>query len=434
MQKKISTTLLSTLLLGSSLYGAAEENRDRKQSVQQLIQEVAKTDQKEVSIVDEFRHMFADGKVTGQIRSMYMGYDEKNTIDNYATAVGGMLKYELAEFKGFGGGVAFRTTNDIAYLSGDDEKRNVELSGEQKSYNQLTQAYLSYRYEKLLLKAGRQIFDTPLADSDDIRMVPNSFEAYTALYEGDGFSVMLGHFDRWQGVDVGLESKWVKTGKDGANFGGLVYDGEIFEANGWFYNFSNASQSDIAQGADANGNNSYYLDMGAHYHFNKDIYAHAVVQYLKQNELDESGVVAEIYGATAELVIKGLGLNIGYNESTKKAGKHSFSGYGGGYLFTSMDAMILDEITEDRRAYAWVGGVSYALGEVNFLYAYGDFSGDADSTGAKAHITEQNIGCEYTHNDELTVAALYVIDKNKEYPQSQDFNNDNFRLLVAYNF
>jgi predicted porin len=411
-----------------------EINRERQHSVKQLIGEVAKRDTKEMGVVDELRHMFTDGKVTGQIRSMYMQYNEKNSKDTYATALGGTLKYELAEFKGLSGSVAFITSNDINYLSGDGEKRNSELSGTDKSYTQVEEAYITYRYEDLLFKAGRQIFDTPLADSDDIRMIPNSFEAYTALYEAKHFNVMLGHIERWQGSDAGLENKWVKTGKDGASFAGLTYDGKILEGSLWAYNFSNASETDIANGADANGNNSYYVDFGGHYHLNKDMFVHGVVQYLKQEELSRSGVAAEIYGATAEFVVDGLGLNVGYNESKRKAGKHSFSGYGGGTLFTSMDAMILDEITEDRSAHAWVAGVSYEIGEMNFLYAYGDFKGDADSAGVKAHIVEQNIGFEYTHNEELTIGALYVIDRNKEDSLSPDFNNDNFRVLVAYNF
>jgi len=432
--KKIVLSMVGVSLLGSTLFGAAVENRERQQSVKQLVGDVAQRDQKEISIVEELRHMFTDGKVTGQLRSMYIGYNEKNTQDNYATAIGGSLKYELAEFKGFSGAVAFVTTHDISYLSGDDAKHNEELSGADGSYTQLEEAYLSYRYKQVLLKAGRQTFDTPLADSDDIRMVPNSFEAYTALYEGENISAMVGHFDRWQGCDVGLDNKWVKTGKDGVNFVGMTYDGEILEANAWFYNFSNASEIDINNGADANGNNSYYVDFGGHYHINDAIHLHGVVQYLKQDELDQSGVAAEIYGVSAEFVVDGLSFNVAYNESARKARKHSFSGYGGGYLFTSLDAMILDEITEDRRAYAWVGGVSYEVDELNLFYAYGDFKGDADTAGEKAHIVEHNIGLEYAHNDELTIGAIYVIDDNKEESLSPDFNNDNFRIVAAYNF
>jgi len=434
MNRKIVLSLSGVLFLHSTLFGAAEDNRERQQSVKQLIGEVAKRDQKEIDIVSELRHMFSDGKVTGQLRSMYMGYNEQNAQNNYATALGGSLKYELAEFKGFSGGVAFVTTNDISYLSGEGVKRNSELSGEDKSYTQVEEAYLTYTYDALTLKAGRQIFDTPLADSDDIRMVPNSFEAYTALYSGENFTTMLGHFDRWQGTDAGLENKWVKTGKNGSNFAGVTFDGEMLEANAWFYNFSNSSVADIAQGADENGNNSYYVDFGGHYHLNKDLKIHALVQYLQQNELDKSGVKSEIYGASAEVEIQGLGLNVGYNKSARKAGKHSFSGYGGGTLFTNMDSMILDEITEDRSVEAWVAGASYTLKNINFLYAYGDFKGDTNAAGEKAHIVEQNIGCAYTHKEELTIAALYVIDRNKQERASLDFNNDNFRILVAYNF
>ena len=434
MDKKIVLSFIGFSLLTNSLFGAAVENRDRKQSVKELIGGVAKSDQKEITVVDKFRHMFEDGKVTGQIRSMYMGYDEKNSNNRDATAIGGMLKYELASFNGFGGGVAFRTSNDITALSGEGADHNNELSGDSKSYNQLSQAYLSYKYDAFTLKAGRQVLDIPLADSDDIRMIPNSFNAYVLAYKADSFEIKGGYFDRWQGSDAGLDDNWVKTGKNGTLFGGIIYDGEIFEANGWMYGFSNASQSAIVDGADANGNNSYYVDFGAHYHINKDIHIHGVAQYLKQNERDNSGVSSEIYGLMGEFVIKDLTLNVAYNDAKHQAGKHSFSGYGGGYLFTNMDAMILDEITEDRRAYAWVGGLNYALGDVNFLYAYGDFKGDADSAGVKAHITEQNIGLEYNHSEELTIATLYVIDRNKEDSSSEDFNNDNFRILVTYNF
>jgi len=432
--KKIVLSCIGFSLLGTTLFGAATENRDRQQSVKQLIGQVAKPEQKEISIVDEFRHMFEAGKVTGQLRSMYMEYNEQNSNDTYATALGGMLKYELAEFNGFGGGVAFRTTQNVSSLSGDGDRYNAELSGTDKHYTAVTEAYIQYNYENISVNLGREGFDTPLMDTDEIRMVPNSFEAYTLAYEQDGFSLLGGYVDRWQGDDAGLENGWVKMGKNGVAFVGFSYDGEIVETNAWYYNFSNASQEDIANGADANGNNAYYVDLGAHYHINKDMHLHGVVQYLREDEIDNSGVEAEIYGATAEVVFKDLGLNVGYNESAKKENKHSFSGYGGGYLFTSMDTMILDEITEDRRAYSWVCGASYAFGDMNFLYAYGDFKGDADSNGLKAHITEQNIGFEYTHKEELTVAALYVIDRNKEESNSDSFNNDNFRILVAYNF
>jgi len=432
--KKIALSMVGISLLGTTLFGAAAENIEREQSVKQLMGDVTKRDQKANGVVDELRHMFTDGKVTGQIRSVYTSFNEKNGQDTYATAIGGSLKYELAEFRGFSGAVAFVTTNDINALSGDGKKLNTDISGTDKSYTELEEAYLSYRYDKLLLKVGRQVFDTPLADSDDYLMVLNSFEAYTALYEDNGVSLMLGHFDRWQGTDAGLDDGWVKTGKDGVNFAGVAYDGETLEANAWFYNFSNASQADIANGADANGNNSYYVDFGGHFHISDDIHLHGVAQYLKQNELDKSGVAAEIYGAVAEFVVSDFGLSVAYNESSRKEGKHSFAGYGGGCLFTNLDTMVIDELNEDRRTYAWVGGASYEFDDLSLFYAYGDFKGDADAAGEEAHVVEHDVGFEYAHNDELSVAAIYVKVENKEDSLSPDFNDEYVRLLVAYNF
>ncbi len=369
---------------------------------------------------------------------MYSGYNNDNGADTYATAVGGQLKYELAKYKGFNAAVAFTMTHDLDFASGDknEGERNDELSGIKGSYMEVTEAYIDYEFQGLNLRAGRQLLDTPLADSDDIRVVPNRFEAYIASYIINGISLTVGYLSQWQGVDAGLDrdDSWVRTGKDGVSFGGIKFSNGYVEANAWYYNISNVSTTDIANGADANGNGAIYIDTTGSYTFSDDLEVHAGVQYLKESELDNSNVEANIYGVMAGVVVNSLGFNIAYNKSAKESGKHSFSGYGGGTLFTNMDAMILDEITEDRDAQAVVAGFVYEISDFNLLYTYGDFKGNTDSTGAKAHITEQNIGVEYSSNDNLTVGATYVIDTNKKDPISTNFNDKNFRVLVSYNF
>ena len=383
---------------------------------------------------ESFDTLFKEGKLSGEIRSMYMEYNEKNAPDNYATAAGGMLEYALGDFRGISGGVKFVTTNDIASLSGEGVKRNSELSGEKKSYNQLSEAYLSYSYRGVALKAGRQSFDTPLADTDDIRMIPNSFEAYTLGFEKESFSLFLGNIQKWQGVDAGLENRWVKTGEDGTNFIGCGYANDMLEANIWFYNFTKTSLADQQNGAENIANNSYYGDVSSQFELFKDFKIGVGAQYLKQEESDKSGVKSEIYGVKADAELWGFGVEVSYNDAKREAAKHSFSGYGGGTLYTNMDAMILDEITEDARAYAWVGALSYEYKGVNLSYAYGDFKTDRDANYQKAHIVEQDFSVEYSYNKALRVSAIYVIDRNKEDSRSEDFNNDNFRVLLAYNF
>jgi len=408
-----------------------ETKRERIPSVKKAISGVSAVEQKDIDIVWAFQHMFRDGKVTGQIRSMFSSYDNKEYTNTSATALGGFVKYELAQYKGFSGAVAFHTSTDIDALSSDGEKRNTELSSAQQEYEVRSETYINYNYnDKFNLRIGRQIIDTPLADSDDIRMIPNSFQAAVADYDNESLHVTLGALQKWQGSDAGLDDGWQKTGKDGTYFGGLSYSYNTIEMNLWVYNINGEAD-------DATANNSFYIDVMDEFSFTETLSLHVGAQYLKQNELDNSGVKADIYGATGELVIDNLGLNLAYNHANKQSNKQSFSGFGGGTLFTNMDSMILDAITYDRSVDAYVAGLSYTLGDFNLLYAYGDFVGAKDSTGAKAEVTEQDFGIEYSKTDEFTLAAIYTLDNDK-YDNSQNGANGgdwgNLRIFAAYNF
>ncbi len=426
MKKLLKISLVASLVLSATALLAEEEveERQRIKSVKAAVGTFAQSDEKEISVVDNFKRMFIDGKASGQIRSVYAGYKQKeiNAIDRYATALGGMLKYELAEYKGFNAGVAFTTSQDIGAATGnrDKGKNNDELSSSTGHYTELTEAYINYNYKDLNLRAGRQILDTPLADSDDIRMIQNTFEAYVATYNYSGIEIMAGNIQKWQGVDAGLDDGWSKTGKHGTWFGGVSYS-EDLEFNAWYYNVTNTT-------------NAAYADVGYNYDINKDISIHGAIQYLNERELSKSGIEADIYGATAEVVVYGLGFNVAYNKSDKNRGKKSYSGTGGGTMFTSMDTMIIDEITEDRDATAVVGGMAYDIGNLKLLYAYGDFKGKANSAGEKAHIVEQNIGFEYEVNEEFYVAAIYVIEEDKENFVKTDSDWNRMQVMVAYNF
>jgi hypothetical protein len=425
--KKIELSLLLSILATLSYsQDIQEESRDRHHSVKKAIASVQETPQKELDIVDGFNHMFKDAKTTGQILSLYSGLNYEDSQDIYATAVGGFLKYELAKYKGFSGATTFVFSQDVSFLSGSDSKYNSELSSSQKSYTQMSEVYIDYEYSGLKLRGGRQIIDTPLADSDDIRMVANSFEAYIATYEYESLSFMGGALLSWQGYDAGIDDPWTKTGEDNTYFGGLSWSDDLIDASLWYYNINGVE-------GDATANNSYYGDLVGHFHLSKEFFLHTGVQYLKQDELDKSGVASEIYGAMAEIVAYGAGLNIAYNKSLKEDNKQSFSGFGGGTLFTSMDNMIVDVIAVDRDVDAIVAGLSYEYEDFSFLYAYGDFKGSADSSGQKEHIVEQNIGATYEHED-ITVGAIYTLQEDKENTGANDGDWNNVRVLLSYNF
>ena len=422
------------MLASTSILSAQSNTRDRVHSVNKAIQKVTQTKAKEQSVVEELHSVVKSGKVSGQFRTLYSTYKNTNAPDTYATAVGGMLKYETAQYHGWSLAAAMITTNDIRTLSGEGQKHNSELSGERRSYTEVSEAYIDYQYKTLQLRAGRQIFDTPLADSDDTFMVMNSFEAYTAFYTQKEWSVMLGHFDRWQGVDADLDKGWIKTGKNGVSFAGLTYTNKFLDLNAWYYDFSNPSDEDLLNGDLALANRSLYTDISAHLYFKKDFFLHLNGQYLLQKSYDNSDVAANIYGLMGEVVYNKLGVRLAYNKAQKESGKESFVGYGGGGLYTSMDSVTLDVITQDRSAYAAVGILSYHYKRMKFLYAYGLFKGSANSQGVEAKIVEQNFGVKYEYNKALTVAAIYALDRDRENPASLDYNDDNLRLFLAYNF
>jgi len=419
--KKIYLTILF-IYMTTALAADEGQKRERLHSVKELIGTVTKMKDNDISMVDNFKHMFKDAKVSGQIRMMYAGYNQKEeNVDNtFATALGGILKYELAKYNGFNAGVAIYTSHDIPVMSGENTRHNDELSSSKGEYTTVGEAYLNYNYSDFNFRAGRQKLDTPLADSDDRRMIQNSFEAYVATYNYEGFDFMVGRINNWQGVDNELDNGWSATGKNGTNFGGVSYS-DKYELNLWYYNITDAT-------------NTFYFDSGVNYPLTKELNIHAMVQFLKEDELSKSGYDADIYGAMLEFVFDGVGVNFAYDSTDASNKKQTFSGTGGGTLYTSMDTMILDTIAIDRKAQAIVSGISYNYDNLNFLYAYGTFIGDKDSNGIKAYIVEQNIGFEYNVNEEFIISATYVLEDDRLNHKKTENDWNRAQLMIHYNF
>ena len=416
MFAKLFVTFTFTLLLFSSQLFADTTSRDRVHSPRKAIDSVAKIQEKEISVVESVKHMFHDAKVSGQLKTMYGNYNYKkeNEPNTYATSVGGIIKYELASLNGFNAAAAVYTSNDVSSLTGKGSEQNADFSSTNGSYTEMAEAYLNYKYQDFNFRAGRQTLDTPLADSDDIRMIQNTFNAYIATYDLSGFTFTLGNIQSWQGYDAGLNDAWSPAGKDGTNLAGVRYN-DVLEFNAWYYNITGLT-------------NAFYLDGGILYPFTQNFTLHLMAQYLNESELDNSGLKSSIYGTLLELIVYDFSFSIGYNKALQKAGTQSFSGTGGGTLFTSMDTMILDNIAQNSDAEAIVGGFTYDYNELSFLYAYGDFSNDTE------HITEQDIGAQYNVNDKFLVAGVYAIENDLKHSQKTDYDWNRLQLLVNYNF
>lgn len=433
MKKIVGMASVALLMVHGYAEEVASSIKEREHSVRDVIDSVAKAEEKDVSIVAKAGHMLRDGKISGQLRALYSGYDYSGAQNQYATAVGAQIKYELAEFHGFNVAVEFSTAHDIDFATGEGVHHSSEISSEKGNYTELSQAYINYKNGGVNLRAGRQLIDTPLADSDDIRIIANTFEAYTLSYEQESLTFMGGLLTRWQGTDTGLSphDHWSDTGEDGTYFGGLSYSDDFIDSSVWYYGISKDSDPNSATGNVANS--SIYADVSLHLELSEEYALHTSAQYLSQKEAHSSGVDATIYGVMAEFVMfEDFALSAAYNESQKQEGRGSFSGFGGGTLYTNMDSMILDTITMDRDAQAVVAGITYRYNDFWFMYAQGVFDGKANSFGVKERIIEQNIGFEYTPDERVTFAALYVKndDKKREWEQRRKLGKcESFALL-----
>ncbi|MCW9026413.1 MAG: hypothetical protein OQJ77_03775, partial [Thiovulaceae bacterium] len=401
MKRNNIILLLSLLTFITSVNAAdVEKTKDTVEtihSVRQTIDEGSKVEQKEPSVVDAFKGIFSDAKVVGQIRSISAGYNNKEmgVNDTYATAIGGALKYELASLNGFNAAFGVLVSNDIDWATGESQKHNDELSSSNTEYITTSEAYINYKNKGFNFRAGRQLIDTPLADSDDIRMIANTFEGYTLTYDISDFTFYAAKYGKWQGVDAGLDNGWQKLCQHGVNIGGISYTNSQKYLNAWYYNMTGLT-------------NAVYLDGGLDFDISKELYIHVDAQYLIEKEIDNSGVSATIYGAYIGAFIDKFGINLGYNKAHEHKNKESFSGVGGGSLYSSMDTMIIDEIAKDRDAEAVVMGITYALDKLKFLYAIGSFTGSKNSSGIKENIQEQDMGFEYNYDEDFSLTGLYV--------------------------
>lgn len=147
---------------------------------------------------------FKAGEVSAEARYIYL-YDKSDDksigvdgeIEGFA--VGGNLGYESGDYNGFKVGARFYTSHGLG--ESEDSTADTLLLNSKESFSILGQAYVSYSIGNTLVKVGRQQIDTPLAGSDDIRIVPNLFEAALIVNSDLPNTTLIGaHVTKMAGV------------------------------------------------------------------------------------------------------------------------------------------------------------------------------------------------------------------------------------------
>jgi imipenem/basic amino acid-specific outer membrane pore len=375
---------------------------------------------------------FVAGKASGQIRGAYTSTENDVGGNTYGTALGGILKYESAEWKGLKLGVAAYVSQKIHGATGKEgENLNTELFDmDGKSYAYVGEAYLDYTLNDLNLRVGRQQIDTPFADTDDIRMHPNTFEAAIVTYSGiEGTTLVGGVVTRWAGYDSEdtiSKDKFKKLGGNESN--GVAVVGIINESvenlamQGWYYNIDEVSDA-------------IYADATYAIPFSETMGLELSAQYAHFSEEKGSGMDGNVYGIGAAFNVGALTLGATYNKASNDDGKTVSNGFGGGPYMTSMEEWTIDGMN-DVKAYQLSAELNMAdagLEGVTLSALYGNFKSDID--GTKVRELDLIASLELSEAISGDISYAMIDDKYDNADGSGgDAGYDRFLVRLNYNF
>ncbi|BAF71761.1 OprD family outer membrane porin [Sulfurovum sp. NBC37-1] len=375
----------------------------------------------------------------GQLRAGYITFNENGNERNSAYALGGHYHIDSKRWNGLKVGLSAYTVLNLGINQDRNDINPDFFNAEGNSFIQLTEAYLDGKWGKTEIKLGRQLLDTPHADSDDIRMIPNYFEAYTLTNTDiDNLMLSAGFINRMAGWENGVDaSKFVKIYEtmgtdnemDGIAYVSAVYEGiKDLTLSLWYYNYNNVA-------------NVVYAEAGYAYAFTENRSLTFGLQYDGSRQTGSALLGeqdANTYGVSMEFAAEDIGLHIltAYNLDNGNTGATGLS-LGGGPFFTSMEDQTFDAIGSAGKA--WMIGAGYHFDAIGIdglvaAIAYGHFEADKDSLYESE---ETDIVIEYSWNEKLTLTAAFAsvsfdagVDENND--PLNDF--DQFRLVANYNF
>jgi len=368
----------------------------------------------------------------GQFRTGYITFKEDGGERNSAYALGGHYHLDSKRWNGLEIGLSAYTVLNLGINQNPNHLNPDFFDAEGKSFIQLTEAYLDGKWGNTEIKLGRQLLDTPHADSDDIRMIPNYFEAYTITNNDiDKLVLSAGLIEKMAGWENGIDSrKFVDVGETlgGKKIDGIYYASAIYEVienlslSLWYYRYT-----DIAD--------VIYAEAGYAVEFSKNYSLTLGVQYDGSSETGNALLGkqdANTYGVSAEFADESLGIHIlaAYNRDNSDAGATGLS-LGGGPFFTSMEDQTLDAIGSAGEA--WLIGAGYHFDTVGIKglkagIAYGNFTANDTSL---YETNELDLILEYSFSETISCMAAFA-SINDKVNNNSDY--DQFRIVANYNF
>jgi len=327
--------------------------------------------------------------ISGQIRLGYINSDDNMGNKNDTLAIGGKLDYENKFHQNVSIGGTFYTTNAIGGIN--DEA--LFLTADKASYSILGEAYINAGFGTTHIKLGRQEIETPFADTDDIGMIPNTFEGlFIRKQATKNTTLLFNHLHRQAGIDAATPEKFSKiNGTKGVNVIGLLYEpSKQWNLQAWHYNAKNST--DIS-----------YVEAG----INPLENLHFGMQYSTQ---EGGGFNGKVWGLSAEYILGDVTLSIAHN---KVSNGQITNGFGGGPFFTSAEDHTIAEVDHQK---ATAIGIEYTLNKLTLAATQVNFDQGEN---------EIDVLAAYHFNNTLSTELIY-----------SGLHNDGklSRAFVNYNF
>ena len=351
---------------------------------------------------------FCDTNTQGYLRLGFENHRDAKSVSDIA--MGGKLKIISSDFHGISVATAFYNSSALtkAYNKGvvfySFENKNVTLLGE---------AYINWVYKNTQIKIGRQVIDTPFADSDDIGMIPNLFEAATFINNSfDDTLLFFSYITKMAGVDAPVMDRFTNIAdKNAIKIAGCIYEGmKNLSFEGWYYDVSDQE------------NIFYFQSMY------KQNYRHADMtfglQYAKQNfnenkRADILGVMTQIIHAESGITLSGA-----YNKTISKNEAIAENFFGGGPFFSSAEHLSPFDGGVDAKSLSI--GLSYDASAIALKNLILSCSGLWIESKDKKDINELDFVFSYLFFKDFAVDFIYSVidDKNSK--------NNSFKNLRAY--
>ena len=297
---------------------------------------------------DSFDGIFDYADAFGKLRVAYI--DSAHKISNTpkevksATAFGGEFGFNTASFYDFSFHVSAYVSQSIPALNPSKDNVNedfFDVYGDSFAY--IGEVSVDYNGELFQTRVGRVRVETPYANSDDIRMAPNTFEgAWANVDYSSSLKTQAFYFNRWAGYDSQNEEALESQN----SFKDLVND-DSFGMVGASITYEYAKDSEASfwyNYIDGMAAIAYAEVVGIYFINGQNVHLDYGLQLSSIEELENSNVDGEVLGVMAIMHYNGAFLAGAYNASFSDDGKYVSNGFGGGPYYTSLDEATISAI------------------------------------------------------------------------------------------